>query len=183
MAQLADMIRQVNEREIQENESALALCFPPPSQELPPEVQARLTPFVEWCAVQKVRALPARPTTVASYIRYQQDKRLDELAIAESIIAIEILHGEFGASNPCATPVVLASTAHGPPIDPPRSWDRAAKAEFRFYPRHAQQVVAARERNRELALRRAQNDAASKRKTGSAVKATDNTEKESSQHG
>jgi hypothetical protein len=174
---LAETLKVINDREIQENESALALCFPLPSQELPPEVQSRIVPFVEWCAVQKVRALPARPATVASYIRYQQDKRLDELAIAESIIAIEILHGAFGESNPCQTPVVLASTAHGPPIDPPRSWDKAAKEEFKFYPRHAQQVVAAREKNRERALRMAQDDAALKRKTGSAVKATDNTEK------
>ena len=34
-----------------------------------------------------------------------------------------------------------------PPIDPPRSWDRKAKEQFKSFPREAQEIIAARQRD------------------------------------
>src|SRR5690348_248723 len=41
-----------------------------------------------------------------------------------------------------------------PPIEPPRSWTKEEKEEFRTYPREAQEKIARREQDRETALRR-----------------------------
>jgi hypothetical protein len=55
-------------------------------------------------------------------------------------------------------------TSEEQPIEPPRSWSREQKEEFRTYPREAQEKVAFRERERETALRRGQNEVAEQRK-------------------
>ena len=57
-----------------------------------------------------------------------------------------------------------AEPAEMPPIDPPRSWTKEEKEEFRTYPREAQEKIARREQDRETALRRSQNEAAEKAK-------------------
>lgn len=49
-----------------------------------------------------------------------------------------------------------------PPIEPPRSWTKEEKAEFATYPREAQEKIARREQEREVATRRGQNEAAEK---------------------
>ena len=51
-----------------------------------------------------------------------------------------------------------------PPIEPPRSWSKEWKEEFKSYPRELQEKVAAREQDRETNLRRGQNDLAEQRK-------------------
>jgi hypothetical protein len=65
MGELAQAIRQVNERELDANELAIAACFPSPAHELSDKMKALLAPFIHFCEQQRVRALPARPTTVA----------------------------------------------------------------------------------------------------------------------
>lgn len=47
-----------------------------------------------------------------------------------------------------------------PPIEAPLSWSTDAKETFKALPREAQQVIADRERARDVELRRAQNEAA-----------------------
>lgn len=51
-----------------------------------------------------------------------------------------------------------------PPIEAPLSWSADAKETFRALPRDAQQVIADRERSRDVELRRVQNEAAEIRK-------------------
>ena len=51
-----------------------------------------------------------------------------------------------------------------PSIDPPRSWTKEEKEEFRTYPREAQEKIARREQERDAAIRRSQNEAAEKLK-------------------
>jgi len=54
--------------------------------------------------------------------------------------------------------------AEEPPIEPPRSWTKEEKEEFKSYPRQAQEVIARREQDRETALRKGQNETADKLK-------------------
>ncbi len=58
-----------------------------------------------------------------------------------------------------------------PPIEPPRSWTKEEKEEFRTYPREAQEKIARREQDRETALRRGQNENAEQRKEAEALRA------------
>jgi hypothetical protein len=51
-----------------------------------------------------------------------------------------------------------------PPIDPPRSWTKEEREEFKTYPREAQEKIARREQDRERTLRQSQNEAAEKLK-------------------
>lgn len=51
-----------------------------------------------------------------------------------------------------------------PPIDPPRSWTKDEKERFATLPRETQEYLAAREQERERAVRQSQNEAAEKLK-------------------
>jgi hypothetical protein len=63
-------------------------------------------------------------------------------------------HGEDKEPDPAAEP----------PIERPKSWTESEEAEWRATPRALQQKIAARELERDTALRRTQNDAAEKLK-------------------
>ncbi len=58
-----------------------------------------------------------------------------------------------------------------PPIEPPRSWTKEEKEEFKSYPRQAQEIISRREQDRETALRRGQNETAEQRKAIEAERA------------
>jgi len=176
MAELAQAIRQVQERELDANEMALASCFPPPP-ELSPVEQQRLIPWLSWCEQQRVRPVRARPTTVAAYVRYQQDQGIPRPLIAERLEAIEALHEAAALANPVAT-VVVRTTTGGSTIETPRSWAKDEKQLFTQLPVEIQRVIARREADRETQMRRSQNEAADLRrqlKVAAEPKATDNT--------
>jgi hypothetical protein len=61
--------------------------------------------------------------------------------------------------------VDAAADAEQPPIDAPASWAKDAKEVFATLPREAQEIVAAREVERDREVRRAQNNAAVARQT------------------
>jgi hypothetical protein len=103
MAELATAIRQVQERELDANEAALAQCFPPPP-ELSGDIKDRLAPFLMWCQQQRVRAVPAKITTICAYVTYQQDQGISRTTIAERLDAIESWHFAALVGNPCANP-------------------------------------------------------------------------------
>jgi hypothetical protein len=84
MAQLADMLAQVRANEIAQAEAEIASCFPPPPK-VTQEAQQRLAPFLAWCEQQKVRSLPARPTSVAAFAQFQQDQGISRQLIAERL--------------------------------------------------------------------------------------------------
>lgn len=58
-----------------------------------------------------------------------------------------------------------------PPIEPPRSWTKEQKSQFSNLPREAQEIISAREQDRETALRRGQNELAEQRKQAEAAQA------------
>jgi hypothetical protein len=162
MAQLADAIASINNKELDANEQAITSCFEPPP-ELSPEARERLIPFLHWAEIQRIRALPARPTSVAAYVQYQQDQGVKRQVIAERLEAIEQLHFAAAMANPCATPVVRKTTG-GSTIEAPRSWRADEKLSFYELPIEIQTVVARREHDRERAVRTAQNNLAEERK-------------------
>ena len=164
MAQLAQAIAQAKAAEIAQAEAEIASCFPPPPQ-ISPEVQQKLVPFLQWCEQQKVRAVPARPTSVAAYAEYQQDQGIDRQIIAERLEAIAALHEAASVGNPTATSVVRTVTG-GSTIEAPRSWTKDEKQHlWPQLPPDIQAVVARREANRESVMRQAQNEAAELRNT------------------
>jgi hypothetical protein len=157
MAELAQAIRQANERELDANELALASCFPPPV-ELSPVARQLVAPFVQFAESQRVRALPAKPATCAAFAQWQRDLGVPPEKINATLSAIEALHFAAGQSNPIATPLVRTITAAST-IDPPRSWTKEEKQLFTGLPVEVQVVIDRRERDRETTLRRAQNEA------------------------
>jgi hypothetical protein len=157
-SELAQAIRQVNERELDANEAALASCFPPPPK-MSPEAQQQVVPFIQWTEAQRVRPLPAKPCTVAAFAQWQRDLGVPREKINATLAAISALHIAASVGDPVATPTVRMITAAST-IEAPRSWDKDAKHRFAELPVELQRVVAARERDRERELRRAQNTAA-----------------------
>ena len=155
MPALADALRHANERDIEANEQAIASCFPAPAQ-MSAEDQQRIIPFINWCQMHGVRPLPARPTSVAAYVQFQQDQGIARELVAERLEAIEALHFAASVGNPVATPVVRTITGAST-IDAPRSWAKDDKLAFHELPHEVQIIVARREQDRETALRRAQN--------------------------
>lgn len=161
MADLRTEIELSKAREFDANESALAQCFPPPPA-LSDEARQRLAPFVTWCEMQKVRALPAKVTSVAAFVHWQLDQRVPRQIIVETLSAIENLHYAAAVGNPVSAPVV--ATTLGSTVEPPRSWKKEDKAFFATLPLHAQEIIAVREQHRERELRRMQNELATEKK-------------------
>jgi hypothetical protein len=171
-------IEAAKERELTANENAIASCFPPPPR-LSEEVKMAVVPFLQWCETQRVRALPARPASVAAFVCSLKDQNISRQIVVETLSAIEALHIAAAVANPVATPIVSATL--GSSIDPPRSWTKADKEFFKTLPLHAQEIIAHREQERETHLRRTQNALAEQRrqlKTAADLKPVDINEKE-----
>jgi Skp family chaperone for outer membrane proteins len=178
MAQLADAIRQVNARELDACEAALSQCIPPPPQ-MSPQQQHDVIVFVNWAETQKVRALPARPCSVAAFAQWQKDMGVPKDKITATLSAIEAMHNAASLGYPIATPIVRTITAAST-IEAPRSWTKDEKQVFTQLPVEIQRVVARRERDREIQLRRGQNEIAEMRKrlqADAAPKSADETRK------
>src|SRR5262245_17536941 len=99
MAELADALATINARELDANEAALASCFAQPP-ELSPEARERLIPFLEFCQLQHVRAVPAHPATCAAFAQRQLDLGVPKRRISAALSAIEELHNAAAMGNP-----------------------------------------------------------------------------------
>jgi hypothetical protein len=113
--------------------------------------------FAGWCEQVGVRARPARPTTVAAYVRSNVDHHKTLAVLA----AIEAAHDHVGLANPVDTFPVRAELYRILPtaaaVDAPRSWTREEKCLFGLIPAGMKQIIWKHERERELWFRRAQN--------------------------
>jgi hypothetical protein len=157
MVDLRTEIELSKARELDAAENALAACFPAPAP-LSDEARQRVLPFVQWCETQRVRALPSRPQSVAAWVQWQLDQRVPRQVIVEVLASIEALHNAASVGNPVSAPVVAATL--GTTVDPPRSWKKEDKEFFTTLPLHTQEIVARREQQREVELRRLQNETA-----------------------
>lgn len=108
-------------------DAAVALLAEPPKEE---EQQQEQAPQPE------VKAEPEAPPP-----------NPEEAPTPEEIAAAEALEAEAeGEEEP---------EVDLPPIDPPQSWDKEAKEEFKTYPREAQERIAKREVDRDKAIAKA----------------------------
>jgi hypothetical protein len=183
MAALAEAIKNLNAKELDAHEAELAACFPPPPQ-MSPEAQRHLVPFLEFCEQQRIRPLPCRPASCAAFLQHQTDRGVSKERVAETMAAVEAWHIASNWGSPIASPVVRIVTAAST-IEPPRSWSKEEKENFKTYPRDAQEKISRDAARREADFRRGQNEIAEMKKllrlqleAAAETKAADNTEKE-----
>jgi hypothetical protein len=125
--------------------------------------------FEAWAKAKQLPALPARPATVAFFILDNVALGLSRLlAVLEAIAAVY-----EDAADPTLSPVVAAALQKVAPIPQPRSWPKAAVAQFVALPRSLQTYIAAHETKRDLEIRRCQNEAATARHALAQLKKED----------
>jgi hypothetical protein len=113
--------------------------------------------FNGWCAEKSLTPYPARPGVEAFYVLDNLPLGIARLeAVVESISAV---HEFQGVADPTASTMVSEALNQVAPIAPPRSWPRTQWAHFASLPRALQKYVAAREIERDRAVRKSQNDA------------------------
>jgi hypothetical protein len=120
---------------------------------------ALVRPFLDYCGIVNVRYLPARATTVASFIFKQFDSGVKPDTIFDQLAALERLHDQFDMANPVATSAARAALGEVASTESPRSWPQADKELFKTLPPQIRNVILNREKDREKTLRRAQNEA------------------------
>jgi hypothetical protein len=136
-----------------------------------------LAPFINWSANANVRHAPAAPAICGAFILNQARVGVAPERIAAEARAIELLHDHYGLANPIQTRAARwALDRVLPSIEPPRSWTKEQKVQFSEFPRAAQEVIAAREKDRETTLRRGQNEIAEMKRRLQADAATKSAE-------
>jgi hypothetical protein len=173
---LADTIRMIqaqqtqaamarNEKEIAEKLAAITKAEP-----LTPDEMALCKSFMEWTKRKEVKYFPASPITIAAYLTDIAGHKTEDYLL-DSISALRRLHDQNGLANPCATFAVEAILAVLIKTEPPRSWTKEDKLMFTTLPPSIKARIAKREHEREVSLRRAQNQAAElKRSADNAAK-------------
>jgi hypothetical protein len=117
--------------------------------------------FVKWCQLNGVSSCPAAPADVARFVADCAPLGVGRLWPA--VQEISKLHTSLGLADPTLGGAAAAAISELAGIDPPRSWPDDRKQRFESLPYDLQVYVAAHEGQREKALRRAQNEAATAR--------------------
>ncbi|WP_092022778.1 hypothetical protein [Bradyrhizobium sp. OK095] len=131
--------------------------------------------FVKWCELSGVPACPATPASVARFVSDCGALGMDRLWPA--VQDISRMHGSLGLADPTLGGVAASAMSAVAAILPPRSWPSPFKQRFDALPYDIQVHLASHEAQRERALRRAQNDAASVRQKLAAFEAQTKDEK------
>jgi len=132
--------------------------------------QARLRDapmFVRWCELNGLAPCPAAPATVARFVRDCASLGIGRLWPA--VQEISRMHASRGLADPTRGDAPAEAISAIASIPPPRSWPARFKDRFRSLPYDVQAHLASHEAQRERALRRAQNDAASARRALTAL--------------
>jgi hypothetical protein len=117
--------------------------------------------FARWCELNSVSSCPAAPADVARFVSDCAPLGIERLWPA--VQEVSKLHVSRGLADPTLGGAVAAAIDGVSRIDPPRSWPDDRKQRFKLLPYDLQIYVAAHETQRERALRRAQNEAATAR--------------------
>lgn len=117
--------------------------------------------FVKWCELNSVEPRPAAPAIVARFVADCAPLGIERLWPA--VQEISRLHVDVGLADPTLGGLAAAAISDLARIDPPRCWPTERKQHFKSLPYDLQVYVATHELQREKALRRAQNEAASAR--------------------
>jgi len=116
--------------------------------------RAEFSVFAEWCDEKELRAVPAKPSTLAFFL-------LDSVALGISrlekvVEGVSAVHE--GLADPTLSPCVTAALATIAPIPPPRSWPKEQAHLFSQLPRSLQTWVAEHQERREKEVRRIQTE-------------------------
>lgn len=134
--------------------------------------QARLRDapiFAKWCELNGVSACPATPASVARFVADCAALGMNRLWPA--VQDISRMHVSLGLADPTLGGAAASAINAIAAIPPPRSWPGPFKQRFAALPYDIQVYLASHEAQRERALRRAQNDAASARQKLAAFEA------------
>jgi hypothetical protein len=126
--------------------------------------QARLRAapmFVRWCQLNGVSPCPAAPASVGRFVADCAPLGIERLWPA--VREISNMHVSIGLADPTLGGAAAAAISDLAGVEPPRSWPDDRKQRFKSLPYDLQIYVAAHEKRREKALRRAQNEAAALR--------------------
>jgi hypothetical protein len=140
--------------------------------------QARLRDapmFFKWCELNGVTACPATPASVARFVTDCASLGMSRLWPA--VQEISRMHAALGLADPTLGGAAASAISAIANIQPPRSWPARFKQRFAALPHDIQLHLASHEAQRERALRRAQNEAASARQTLAAFEARNKDEK------
>jgi hypothetical protein len=117
--------------------------------------------FARWCELNSVSFCPAAPADVAKFVADCASLGIERLWPA--VQEISKVHVTLGLADPTLGGAAAAAINDVAGIDPPRSWPSDRKQRFKSLPYDLQVYVAAHEAQREKAVRRAQNEAATAR--------------------
>jgi hypothetical protein len=126
--------------------------------------------FTKWCELNGVSPCPAAPADVARFVIDCAALGIERLWPAVQEIAK--MHVALGLADPTLGGVAAAAIDRVAGVVPPRAWPGEQKLRFRTLPYDLQAFVAMHEAQREKAVRRAQNEAASARQQLSACRQT-----------
>jgi hypothetical protein len=169
---LSDVIRNVDKQQEvarldagdQRVAAELARRLQLPARELSADIRTRLDAFNKWAISKQARRCPAKPATVALWALERADMGVPAQQILAQLDAIEQLHDKWSLSNPVRTAIVRAALEQIIKIDPPRGWSRTERVEFALLPPDVRAIIVDKERLRDKALRRLQNEAAEAKK-------------------
>lgn len=132
------------------------------------QARTRAAPmFARWCELNGARFCPAAPADVARFVAECASLGIERLWPA--VQDISKAHVALGLADPTLGGAAGAAISAISGIEPPRSWPNDRKQRFKSLPYDLQVYVGAHEAQREKALRRAQNEAASARQKLTAL--------------
>lgn len=117
--------------------------------------------FARWCELNGVCWCPAAPAVVAKFVTDCASLGIETLWPA--VQEVSRAHVALGLADPTLGGIAAAAVDKVAGISPPRSWPDDCKRRFASLPYDLQVYVAGHEAQRERALRRAQNEAATAR--------------------
>ncbi|WGR67841.1 MULTISPECIES: hypothetical protein [unclassified Bradyrhizobium] len=118
--------------------------------------------FLGWCKLNQAHHLPASVPDVVRFVTDNSNISPD-LMHAE-LTAIDEEHEALLYAPPGKARAVIKAVNAAWPIDAPRSWPAEDKGRFAELPHHLQVYLERREKQRDQAVRDAQNEAAELRK-------------------
>ena len=183
-ATLSDAIKAAKQREqIQKWDAgdakvAAELPIKLPRPVLSADVVERFNRFSAFASSRSARKLPARPTTVAAFVLDQNNLGVPVEQIISVLNAVQEVHDHHSLASPVACRITRAALELVVKTEPPRGWTKAEKADWALLPVDIRSTISRRMRETEIALRRAQNEAAElrKRHNGAEVKPVQSTD-------
>ena len=142
------------------NAEALTQQIGPVKQVMDSEGLMHLRHFAGWCRQRGVKFCPAKPATIAMFIRTESANHVSAEKILAALRAIEQMHDDQMEANPVACAAPRAELERVTKIEAPRTWPKADRPLFQSLPPDVRAVINRNADFTTLALRRLQNKVA-----------------------